>query len=155
MADVTLLGIQPENEHGRRFEADARTWGCLARILVAADVGGDGEEAADFFCAKNGAGCDAKHAEFLGDQLEFLVENHEPNALVSATAVTCWEWNDRQSSADFFDCSDFGISLNTIASLHRFLRGSNGFVIESRVAPSAVGIFGSPVAPEKSEKLPF
>ena len=78
MDQVTLLGIEPENEHGHRFETDARTWECLAQVLVAAGSRVKPRTAVGLLCAEYGAKFTSLEASWIEDRLTWWVADLGP-----------------------------------------------------------------------------
>lgn len=152
MADVTLLGSQPENEQGRRFETDAQTWKLLARLLVIAGFGSGlrGETAAAFLCAREGAPCSADEASTLKSRLELPVKTLVEGEQVADAALgpprgdpwskekvadltcPCCEYDEEENVLDPLGSFRIDVSTETVIEFVRFLQGSHGFVIRSQ-----------------------
>ena len=96
----------------------------------------EGETAGRLICVEDNARCSADEASDLEDGLEFLVENFDARDVVAATAVTLWANKGPRYSVDLFDNPEVGVSMETIATLRRFLQGSQGFVIKSQMESS-------------------
>jgi len=136
MDQVTLLGIQPENEHGHRFETDAYTWRYLVNLLLYSPSGWETETIAGLRCARDGAECGAEQTSFLAGAWESLVEDLNPGDEVAVTAVSVWRDEELMDSVQILGCPFLGISLQTIATVLRFLQGSHGFVIKPQPTTS-------------------